>query len=95
MPTPNPHELLARQRKTTRIADVIWEGAVKSSASDEQLVATIEDVIGCSPGWRASFARCAGEREPSDETWALVEARLRELLALRRTVRGAYEAAHG
>lgn len=79
MPAPSGgFERLGRERKAAAIARLIWRHIPKESRANLELAAGIADVP---QEERDSFARCAGQKKPSELTWARVAELVAEKVA--------------
>lgn len=63
----NQYEEQARERKAQAIARKIWLHLPPECRTNATLAATIADAT---QPERDAWARCAGQHEPSEETWA-------------------------
>lgn len=74
----NPHEALARQKKAAAIVSQIWRTLTPEDRVSDALPAAVERM---ERSTRDAWARHAGQTVPSEATWALVVADLRERIA--------------
>lgn len=70
-------EHLGRERKARAIARTIWRHLPPETRTNPELPAGVADVP---QEERDSFARVAGQKKPSEETWAVVVRMLAEMV---------------
>lgn len=74
----NPHEQIGRERKAQAIARFLWLQIPRQDRTNQQLPAGIAAV---DEQERDIFAAHAGQKPPSDETWARVVELIGEKIA--------------